>query len=326
MYILRPGRRSIYEGTLRQSVLMEWMRKNRVSSRKGKMNMYKIVKNYRDNGDLRASFNRLAGETFGLDFEDWYANGYWTDRYNPYSIVIDREVVANVSVNRMDMLMDGEVKHLLQLGTVMTREEYRNRGLIRRIMEEIDRDYGGKVDGIYLYASDSVLEFYPKFGFRKSEEYQYSKQVSMENEATVEKVSMACKAEWDVLEQAILESNHHGQPDMVDNVQLDMFYVSKFMQDTVYYEPRLDAYIIAELEDENLLLHGVFAENEVSLEEVIRAFGREVRCVTLGFTPNDTEGYECKKLQVDDCTFFVKGAALEEFDKKGIMFPTLSHA
>ena len=61
--------------------------------------MYEIIKNYRDNEQLRHSFNELAMKTFDIDFEDWYQNGYWTDRYNPHSIVIDGKVVANVSVN-----------------------------------------------------------------------------------------------------------------------------------------------------------------------------------------------------------------------------------
>lgn len=51
--------------------------------------MTEIIKNYRDNAVLRYSFNTLAEETFGLDFEAWYQNGFWGDDYNPYSIVKD---------------------------------------------------------------------------------------------------------------------------------------------------------------------------------------------------------------------------------------------
>ena len=139
--------------------------------------MYKLEKNYRNNDTLRKSFNELAQKTFGFDFEDWYQNGFWGDNYNPYSIVIDGKVVSNVSVNKTDMLMDGEVKHFLQLGTVMTDEQYRNKGLSRMLMEQIELDYAGKVDGIYLFANDSVLDFYPKLGFQKAKEYQYSRKV-----------------------------------------------------------------------------------------------------------------------------------------------------
>lgn len=45
--------------------------------------MLEIVKNYRDNAVLRQSFDGLAGRTFGLTFEDWYRNGYWSDKYIP---------------------------------------------------------------------------------------------------------------------------------------------------------------------------------------------------------------------------------------------------
>lgn len=45
-----------------------------------------IIKDYRDHMGLRHSFNELAGRTFGLDFENWYQNGFWGDAYNPISI------------------------------------------------------------------------------------------------------------------------------------------------------------------------------------------------------------------------------------------------
>ena len=63
---------------------------------------YKINKYYRDNDILRKSFNELAKDTFCLDFEDWYQNGYWKDNYIPYSVTDNDRVVANASVNIMD--------------------------------------------------------------------------------------------------------------------------------------------------------------------------------------------------------------------------------
>lgn len=48
--------------------------------------MEQIIKNYRDNDGLRHSFNRLAQQTFGLTFEQWYQYGYWRENYIPYSI------------------------------------------------------------------------------------------------------------------------------------------------------------------------------------------------------------------------------------------------
>ena len=48
---------------------------------------------YRDNKELRDSFNELAGKVFGLNFEGWYQNGYWKNAYDPYSVIADGKVV-----------------------------------------------------------------------------------------------------------------------------------------------------------------------------------------------------------------------------------------
>ena len=124
-----------------------------------------IVKDYRDNKELRDSFNELAKKVFDLDFEGWYRNGFWNENYIPYSVVIDGKVVANVSVNRCDMNYNGSVLKLIQLGTVMTDTDYWGKGYARILMEKIMQEYEDRTDGMFLYAYDSVLEFYLKFGF-----------------------------------------------------------------------------------------------------------------------------------------------------------------
>ena len=58
---------------------------------------------YRDNKELRDSFNELADKVFGLNFEGWYQNGFWKDAYDTYSVIEDGKVVSNISVNRCDM-------------------------------------------------------------------------------------------------------------------------------------------------------------------------------------------------------------------------------
>ena len=69
-----------------------------------------LIHGYRNDKNLRDSFNALAEQTFdGLNFEGWYQNGFWGDNYDPHSIVIDGQVVSNVSVNRTDLLMGGNL-------------------------------------------------------------------------------------------------------------------------------------------------------------------------------------------------------------------------
>lgn len=65
------------------------------------------------------------------------------------------------------------------------------------------QDYADRVDGMYLFANDDVLNFYPKFGFQKATEYQYSKEVKMDTPPTMKHISMSQKKEWDQLKTVI---------------------------------------------------------------------------------------------------------------------------
>lgn len=290
------------------------------------MSEIKVIKNYRDNAELRNSFNELAKKTFWLDFEDWYQNGYWTYRYNPYSIVMDGKVVANVSVNRTDFEWNGSILHFIQLGTVMTDENYRNQGLIRLIMEEIERDYKGKADGIYLFANNEVLNFYPKFGFATAKQYEYVKEVNVENSATAKKIPMNEKAQWDKLENLIKNGYRQSAFEMADNSELNMFYITKFLQDNVYYCEDCDAYVVAEIEEGELIINMVISDKEQDLNHIVDCFGSEIHSVILGFTPKDTTGFTMREMDPDDRMLFVKGSGFDKFEADKLMFPLLAHA
>ena len=110
---------------------------------------------------------------------------------------------------------------------------------------------------------------------------------------------------------------------MVDNPGLIFFYAAQFMTDCVWYCPEQKAWAIAELEDGNLMLHSVFAGEEISPDAVVGAFGEGVKRVTLGFSPADPAGYELREWKEEDCHFFVKGNVLGE---EKLRIPSLSHA
>ncbi len=283
-----------------------------------------IEKNYRDREALRKSFNALAEKVFGLSFENWYQNGFWKENYIPYSVVIDGEVVANVSVNACSMNYKGEVVRLIQLGTIMTDPDCRGKGYARLLMEEVLKDYEGKVDGIYLYANDSVLDFYPRFGFREAKEYQYTKEVSVAGEDKTVQVPMKDKTDFDKMAGILAERSQNAQMYMVGNVGLYMFYLSQFMTENVFYVADCDTYVVAEIEDDTLILHAIIGEGTV--DEVAEAFGSQIKKVVLCFTPKDTDGFEKNELKEEDTTFFVKGRFFEEHPKDEFMLQAITHA
>lgn len=285
-------------------------------------------KDIRNNDKLRAGFNELTRATFGFDFVNWYEKGHWQDKYVPYVKVVDDKVVSNVSVNIIDFERNGEVKHLIQLGTVMTDENYRGQGLNRQIMEEILAEYQGKVDGIYLFGNDSVREYYPKFGFKPATEYEYSKKVKPDAQGyEIVKVDLneeeACKK----LYAAIGKKSVNDGFFMCDNLGLYQFWL---VWSEVYYVPEADAYVVAEAEDGVLQITQVFGETELDVDRFAVAFAKvsdePVETIKLGYTPANKEGYTETVHKEEDCTLFVLGEGLEQLLEERLLFPVMSHA
>ena len=60
---------------------------------------YVLDKSVRTNDAVRASYNELTAKTFGFTFEEWYRQGFWTDKNVPYALRDGTKVISNVSVN-----------------------------------------------------------------------------------------------------------------------------------------------------------------------------------------------------------------------------------
>ena len=127
-----------------------------------------IVENYRDNEILRNEFHTFISKIFsGISFVEWHLKGFWTESYLPCSILESNKIIANVSATFMNILINNKKRKAVQLGALGTLPEYRKQGLSQKLMNHILEKYEDKVDLIFLFANESVLDFYPKFGFRK---------------------------------------------------------------------------------------------------------------------------------------------------------------
>lgn len=294
---------------------------------------YKLIKNVKEDSAIRHSFNDLTGSVFGFSLEEWYSNGYWSNQYIPYSLVEENRVVANVSVNLMEFVLNGVHKNFIQLGTVMTREDYRNQGLGRILMEEVLTEYRNQADGIYLFANDSAVNFYPKFGFTIGREYRYSKKINTittadkphPSFASIQKVDMNQKE----YREKVLNTTHNMAVNNnlhMDNTGLYSFYLTGFMNDQVYYCETEEAYAVANIQENTLYLNQIISNRRVDLDVVIASFGIEINEVILGFTPLDIREYDMKELKEEDCTLFVLGEKPALMDEYKLRFPVLSHA
>lgn len=297
---------------------------------------YNYITAVKNDDRLRESFNELTRKTFCFDFVSWYETGHWGEMYFPHVLVDGNKVISNVSVNLMQFDLDGEKKNYIQLGTVMTDPEYRGQGLNRYIMEQILREYEGKVDGIYLFGNDSVLDYYPKFGFQPSKEYEYylpSDRAENSHSYQIEKVDMSGKKQQEKLYEAIRtykaspeETNQNDGMYMSENIGLYQFWLDAEYGDSVYYLPEEEAYLIARVEEKMLHVYQIFGKKQLQPERLLSSFGEGIEEMVLGYTPVHKEKFLVREHKEEDCTLFILGEDLRRIEENRMMFPILSHA
>lgn len=296
-----------------------------------KMNSEYLCKDVMRQDALRLSFDALAQETFGLSFERWFQNGFWQKTvrpYQPYTLFIGEHAAANISVNVMRVLLDGQIRIWVQLGTVMTTPEFRGHGFARRLMEEILRDWDGKCDTLMLFANQTVLDFYPKFGFERQAQCQFQRQISIREERSARKLSMDNSEGRKLLEHFYKKSNPFSRLQVTDNYALLMFYCSALFKDFIWLLPDEEAIVIAEQNGTDWTIYDIYCsagkhQDMITLIQCVTGVGNWN--VYFAFSPKDTNGLKITVVDDPDNALFVLKGTENPFAAESLIFPVISH-
>ncbi|MCM3413635.1 GNAT family N-acetyltransferase [Metabacillus litoralis] len=242
------------------------------------MGALEFVCDYKEKDDLRHSFNELANSIFGITFESWYENGFWTEKYIPFSYTDGNKVVANVSVNLMNMLINGETKRGIQIGTVMTHPDYRNKGLSKRLMIKVLEKYEDSYDIMYLFANHSVLDFYPKFGFKRIEETQFISNIVNSHHTEIESTDFKRLDGKNINDlQFIYQFAKNRLPisnefAVMDTAELLLFYCQNAFPNDIYYLEEEQVIVIFKITEEENELHiyDVISQKEIDLLKIVK--------------------------------------------------------
>lgn len=281
------------------------------------MSTLQFFHNYRENKQLRESFFELATKTFDLHFEEWYEKGYWGDFFECFSIVDGNKVVANVSVSKVGLLIEGKSYKGLQIGTVMTDPDYQGQGLSKQLMNALLAKYEKEVDILYLFANETVLQFYTKFGFEKRSQSTYTvdaKNVA-KKEASFRKLNMENDADRAFFYDIVKHRTPISQSFTTERAEdLVMFHSLFSYHDHIYYNNELDAVVIYKQSESAVIVYDVISKNAVPLLDVLsRLKMQAVQRFELCFTPDHDIPY--KKVEFFDTgALFVKCSA-------GIAYP-----
>lgn len=292
---------------------------------------YQYITHYKNDNYLREIFYSFTQKVWKFDFRKWYNSGYWEDSCLLYSLLDKDKMVSHITVSIIDFIVLGQKKRFIQLGTVSTDPEYRKLGLNRFLLEKVLQEWNNKCDLIYLFANDSVLEYYPLFGFTSVNEYQAIKMIAPhKNSYTVRKINIDNADDHNLLYNKAKNSLVQFKVSMIDNVGQIMFYCNYFdkfsFKENIYYIEPLDTVVIAEYKALELTLYDIYSTRTIEIEEVIHAMATsQTEKVIMHFMPITSEIYEIELSQEEDTTLFVFGDSKELFEKHKLIFPILSH-
>lgn len=254
------------------------------------MNNLQFISDYKDNAEYRLSFNQLAYETFEIDFEKWYQAGFWNDQYICYSYVDGNKVVSNVSVNKLTMILNGEEKSALQIGTVMTHPDYRKRGLAGSLLKIVLEEYQNQFDIIYLFPDDDALDFYRKFGFASYTDVKFllDVQKGQSDKTHARRLDFTNKDDQNLLLRLAAERTSLSRTFGVDDAQhILIWYSMGMMAEWFYYLEEDDLIVVCKRQSGLLQVFDVISREKVNFYDVLqKVTSEEITRVAFYFTPD----------------------------------------
>lgn len=287
---------------------------------------------FKNRDEYRASFNRLSTLVFGIDFEAWYQKGAWDDRYICHSVFAEDQIIANVSVSKMNLLINGERKRAIQIGTVMTHPEHRGKGLSKQLMEHVLTTYEDTCDLFFLFANSTVLDFYPKFGFTAVPEHQFYLDVSVQHKnelILLDKLDVSSEEHWNLIKKMLCARKPISQQfGVTNNEGLFQFYALNVFSECLYYSRIDNAIIVFEHEGELMHLYDIVSDKQVDIETLIsRITMEQTRKIRFHFTPDQLIYKACMVVPFgkhEDVLFVKPHCELGELPT--FCIPTLAHA
>ncbi|MEK4027170.1 MULTISPECIES: GNAT family N-acetyltransferase [Bacillaceae] len=257
-----------------------------------------FAKDYKENEGWRNSFFKLAHSVFGLELKSWYEKGYWGHRYIPFSYALGNQIIANVSVNVLDTIIEGKKKSAIQIGTVMTHPDHRNNGLSAKLMNRVLQEYEEQCDFIYLFANKTVLDYYPKFGFIRTTDYQFSMEwfPTGQNPVSMKQLDGTNSEDLNFIYQFAAERVPVSQVfGTVQAEDLFMFHCMNIFPEHIYYLPEKDMIAIFEKQGQQLKIYDLISKKAFNIEEIIsKLAGENTTEISFYFTP-DLEDSKLRK-------------------------------
>lgn len=284
---------------------------------------------YQDDETKRKAFHAMTFDFWEFTFESYYQSGYWDENCILFSIFEGETIVAHTTLSLFATHTPTATLQLGQLGTVMTAATHTKQGLSRFLMDYIFDTYCTQLDGYFLFANDTVLDFYPKFGFVKAREFQGTKALQKQaSPYTVQSLDLTHPADLQLFQHYLKTGKTACRFD-TSNYGLTHFYCYANpdfgFSESLYVIPELETLVIAQQEETDLLILQAYYLGQHQLDQAFNAVAAtNTTRLVLGYTPED-DGYDFHPYKEEDLTLFVSPSLLPYFEEQHTMIPVLSH-
>jgi len=205
----------------------------------------------------------------------------------------------------------GERKKGIQIGTVGTLPEFRARGLSGTLMNYILAKYKDDSDLFFLFANDSVLEFYPKYGFsRKYETLYYSGIKKSEKGKTLKKLNWKKQDELDFIRNLLKQRLPLTSMFGAENYQpITLWHMINIYPGDIYYEKDQNLILIFNSTGETLHLIDLIFTEYPDMEKTLSYISGSGNTSTICFHfPPDITNFNFDRIAIDrDDMFFTRG-------------------
>jgi predicted N-acetyltransferase YhbS len=234
------------------------------------------------------AFIRFVPRVFpSVSFRRWYDLGGWSQDYVSYALADGGEIVANASLHRMTMIVQGRELTGWQMGAVGVLPEWRTRGLQREIMSRV-LAVAAAQDVVLLFANDDVLGFYPRFGFKRISESVFGAEVDVQpaperlQRLSIDKPDDLAAVSR-IAAAAVPVTQLFGAREYGDVL---LWYWTNFYPSSFYFWEEQDAIVVAGQSGDTLKIYDVQAPARIDLAACLpRIAAAPVRRLEFGFTP-----------------------------------------
>jgi predicted N-acetyltransferase YhbS len=259
-----------------------------------------------------------------VSYRSWYEHGGWDADYVAYALVDGDSIVANASLSRNDLVLQGENIEGWQLGAVGTLPDHRGQGLqnqlIPRLLAQTRAD-----ELVFLFANHQVIDFYPRFGFVRAQECLFR----AEHRATPESpalraLDLASEDDHALLRRIAAKAEPvttlFGARDYAGTI---LWYWSNFYPKGLRYLPESDAILIVDQSDELLRIYDVLTSTPIALAaQIPRLISKPITQLEFGFTPTRYWPSAVPGSDYTDSPLFVRGP--NRLPDRAFKFPMLA--